>query len=520
MPEVRDSFDVVVRPASEMTLKRRRTRQVLRRRLRANIRDGLSREGMTGRVASRLSRLIISVDVADDGPEVTRERVRDVLSRMFGVGSFSFTLGTCAPELDEIVEVGRALFASRVQGRRYAVRCKRMGRHAFRSVDVERALGAALNPGARVDLDDPEVTVALEVDEERATFFSERMPGPGGLPLGVGGRALALMSGGYDSAVAAWMLMKRGIEVDFVFFRIGGEATERLALQVAKVLSDRWAAGTRPELYSVDFGAVVDDLRASAGPSHWQVVLKRQMLRAADALADEAEAASEQAAAAGRPARRWRQVDALITGESVGQVSSQTLGNLRVIHDAARRPVLRPLVGMDKTDIIAYADRVGTGPLSARVRESCAIAVGRTETRAHPDRVAANERGLHQEVLRDAVAQRRAYALRALTSADLVLPFLFTDDVPDGAELVDCSVDGAGGWRPAGTRVVPAPTLLAGRADLDKDATYVLFCRFGTQSAHAAEVLQQLGYEAYAFRGGMPALRRALEGGPPGRVAS
>jgi thiamine biosynthesis protein ThiI len=101
-----------------------------------------------------------------------------------------------------------------------------------------------------------------------------------------------------------------------------------------------------------------------------------------------------------------------------------------------------------------------------------------------------------------------------------VLPFLFTDDVPEGAELVDCSVDAGGGWRPAHARVVPAPTLLAGRAELDKDATYVLFCRFGTQSAHAAEVLQQLGYEAYAFRGGSSALRRVLEEGRPGRVAS
>lgn len=513
------TITIVVRPAAEMTIKGRQTRVALRRRLKGNVTDALRRAELKVRVQARFSRLIATVEAEPGAADEARERARDALGRVFGVGSFSFALGHAAPRLDEIVRVGASLFEQRVRGRRYAVRCKRVGTHPFRSMDVERRLGAALNEGATVDLTDPEVTVAVEVDQAGATFFSEKIPGAGGLPLGAGGRALALLSGGYDSAVAAWMLMKRGIAVDFVLFRMGGDVAERLALQVAKVLSDRWAAGTRPTFHSVDFEAITDELRGSSQPGYWQLVLKRQMLRAADRVADEVEreqAAREESARAqgrGRSGRRGRpaEIGALITGESVGQVSSQTLSNLRSIDAAAERPVLRPLVGLDKREIIDLADKIGTAALSARVREYCAITPGHPATSSSVARVDREETALRPAVVEEAVAQRKSLAMRALEPADLVLPFLFIEDVPDDAVLVDCRPDAArASWRPEGTMVRAVPELIEQRGSLDKERTYVLFCQFGTQSAQAAEVLQQLGFEAYSFRGGVPSLQRHL----------
>src|SRR5690606_33566595 len=141
-------------------------------------------------------------------------------------------------------------------GRTFAVRARRSGTHPFGSADVMRALGAALNPGATVDLTNPEVEVAVEIRDQEVYFFSGRVAGIGGLPLGLERRALCLLCGGFDSAVAAWMMLKRGVQVDYVLFNLAGGAYERSVLQVAKVLADRWSYGTEPRLHVVDFGPV------------------------------------------------------------------------------------------------------------------------------------------------------------------------------------------------------------------------------------------------------------------------
>src|SRR5690606_22864055 len=115
---------------------------------------------------------------------------------------------------------------------------------------------------------------------------SERRAGPGGLPLGTGGHALALLSGGYDSIVAALQLMRRGVEVDFVHFRLGDTPSERIALRVAKVLSDGWGAGSRPEVHVIDLRDAMDEMRENVTTNLWQVALKRLMVRAADGVGD------------------------------------------------------------------------------------------------------------------------------------------------------------------------------------------------------------------------------------------
>lgn len=507
------SLLVVVRPAPELAIKAPTTRNAFRKRLKVNLGDAVKRWGLHAQVRSLYGRLMVVADPADQPEDAVRQRIREALSHVFGVGSFSFSEGDCEADLNAIVALGQALFADRVRGRSYAVRCKRTGSHPFGSMDVERALGAAINEGATVDLERPDVTVSVEVTGARAVFFSERIPGPGGLPLGTGGRALALLSGGYDSAVAAWSVMRRGVEVDFLHCRMGGSASERLTLQIAKVLTDDWASGTRPDFYAADFAGVVQDLQASAKPSYWQVVLKRQMLRAGEAMADRIEASLTERSRQRGERRRPATVDALITGEALAQVSSQTLSNLRAIDAAARRPVIRPLAGSDKLDIIRAAERIGTAALSAQVREFCAITPGHPVTSSRLEEVDRQEAGLDPEAVTSAVAAAERRPLRALTPADMTLPYLFVESVPDGAVLLDCRSEALRrAWRPERAVPAPLPELLGRLRQLDKDPTYVLFCRFGTRSAQAAEVMQQAGFEAYSFRGGEPALRRHLEG--------
>jgi len=509
----------VVRPAPEMTIKAPTTRNAFRKRLKANVGDAVKRWGLRASVRALYGRLMVHIDPGDERPDAVAARAAEALSHVFGVASFSPAEGHCRADLDTVAAVGRELFAERVKGRRYAVRCKRTGSHAFGSMDVERELGAALNEGATVDLTDPEVTVSVEITGGRAVFFSERLPGPGGLPLGTGGRALVLLSGGYDSVVAAWYVMKRGVDVDFLHCRMGGSASERLTLQIAKVLTDRWAMGSRPDFYAVDFAPVVEELQVSSQPTYWQVVLKRQMLRTGDALADRIERDLDRRSKQRGERRKPPMVDALVTGEALAQVSSQTLSNLRAIDGAAGRPVLRPLAGFDKLEIIRGAERIGTAALSAQVREFCAITPGHPVTSTRPGEVERQEAGLDPARLTSLVERAERRPLRALTPADLVLPYLYVDELPDGVVVLDCRAEGRPGrWQPEGAVDAPLPGLLSRLREFDKAPTYVLFCQFGTRSAQAAEVMQQAGFEAYSFRGGERALRAHLEGA--GRVSA
>jgi tRNA uracil 4-sulfurtransferase len=184
------------------------------------------------------------------------------LARVFGISSYSPIDAVVPAVMGDILDAGERVFSERVRGRTFAVRARRAGRHPFSSHDVQVELGARLlSASAGVDLGDPEVAVHVEVRDDRAFLYSERVPGAGGLPLGVEGRAITLLSGGYDSAVAAWLMLKRGVAQEYVFCNLGGDAYERAVVQVGKVLADDWSYGTRPRLHVVDFAEPLQALR-------------------------------------------------------------------------------------------------------------------------------------------------------------------------------------------------------------------------------------------------------------------
>jgi tRNA uracil 4-sulfurtransferase len=473
---------ILVRLAAELGVKSHHTRRQFQRQLLSNLRDALRSTGEPFRVEGGWGRIF----VRSDAPAAT-----DVLARVFGVSSISAVDMTVPATLEAIVGAGEELYRERVQGRSYAVRARRSGSHDFSSADVQVRLGAALNRYGRVDLSAPDVTVHVEVRDGDAYLFGERITGAGGLPLGVQGSAAMLLSGGYDSAVAAWLLLKRGVALDYVFCNLGGEAYERAVLQVAKVIADEWSYGHAPRLHALDFGPVVDEMRARTKPAYWQVVLKRLMYRAAAAIGEQDGAA------------------AIVTGEALGQVSSQTLANLRALEPASSLPVFRPLIGFDKEEIISRARAIGTAALSERVKEYCAIAPGRPVTAATPDAVAEEERKMDGGPLERAVAGRRTLAVRKLSPADLVAPYLFAAEVPAGAVVLDCRTrEQYRSWHYPGAEHRDEWELLQRFGELSRDPTYILYCAHGIQSAYLAEKMQRAGYEAYSFRGGAGALMR------------
>ena len=473
--------DLMLRLTGEITTKGRRTRSRFQRKLVENARDALESSGAMCRVHSEWSRLYIRAD----------RPVADPLARVFGISTFSVLEAECAADLPEIVRVGFRTFGHRVEGKSFAVRARRSGTHSFGSPDVSRELGAALAEGAHVDLNHPEVEVFVEVRDDRALLFGTREAGAGGLPLGVEARAVCLLSGGFDSAVAAWMMLRRGVALDYVFCNLGGDAYQRMVLEVAAVLADRWSYGTRPTLLSLDFDPVVSELRRAFRPAFQQIALKREMYRAAEKVALRLGA------------------DAIVTGEAVGQVSSQTLANLRSIDDASSLPVLRPLVGMDKEEIISRSRRVGTYDLSARVREYCSISTGRPATAASPESVLREEKGLDRRVLEASLAAARLFDLRAMDMVQVAGESVFVDAVPSGAVVIDTrELELYHAWHWQGAEHREYAELLADYGKLSKDSTYLLYCEFGLKSARLAELMQRSGYEAYSFLGGVKGLRQ------------
>jgi tRNA uracil 4-sulfurtransferase len=474
---------VLVRLASELALKGPRTRSHFVQRLLRNLRDALNAAGASSRIETEWGRIYVHLDNLAAVP---------VLGRVFGISSYSVIDAVVPADVMSIAAKGEEVFREHVAGKRFAVRAHRAGQHDFRSKDVEMELGGRLLPFAtKVDLGDPEAIAYVEVRQDQAYLFTTRNPGSGGLPLGVEGRALSLISGGYDSAVSSWLMLKRGISLDYVFCNLGGDAYERAVVQVTKALADDWSYGTQPKLYVVDFDEPMRELKAKARDSYWQLVLKRLMYRTASQIGAHMHA------------------DAIITGEAVGQVSSQTLPNLRAIDKAAELPVFRPLLGFDKEEIIARARQIGTAALSEQVKEYCAIAPGKPVTASSVARLDREEEDMDMSVIERAVQGAKVLDVRGLTTLDLVAPYIFTSEIPADAVIIDCRTEPQfRAWHAPHALHKEEWELARDFKKLDKAKKYVLYCAHGMQSAHLAEKMQRFGYEAYSFKGGTARLMK------------
>ncbi len=367
---------------------------------------GRNRPWFIGRLASNLR--VVTADVGVTAVRVLMGRIELVLDptadwdevkarieRTFGIANFS-RAGRVALDIDQIAEaILQELGDLEVESFRVSAR-RADKRFPLTSPEIEREVGGLIRQakGWRVDLSRPALTIRIETLTNEAFYLLGKESGPGGLPTGVSGRVTCLLSGGIDSPVAAYRMMKRGCRVQLVHFHsypITSRASQEKVREIAGLLT-RHQLSSR--LHLVAFGEVQQRVVLSVPERLRVVIYRRLMVRIAERLA-----------------RGWG-ARMLVTGEVIGQVASQTLENMVTIDAASNLPVLRPLVGMDKDEITTEAQRIGTYPISIIPDEDCCqlFTPRHPATKSHVGEAEAAERELDVEAL---VAE-------AVTAAELV----------------------------------------------------------------------------------------------------
>lgn len=471
----------IIKLFPEITIKSKPVRQRFIRILRDNLRSLLKPVSGGIQVDSHFDRISIRIS---EGAEPGAERIIDILQRTPGIHHITQVREYPLGDMEDIFDKTREVYASQIEHSTFAVRCKRQGNHPFKSGDIEREIGGKLFQrckNAGVNLKNPEVTVTLEIRHNRLFIIQARYPGLGGFPIGSINSALSLISGGFDSTVSSYLSMKRGLLTHYCFFNLGGQAHEVGVKEVAVYLWLKYGASHRVKFISVPFEDVVAEILERVDNSQMGVILKRMMLRAATHLATELE------------------IPALITGESVAQVSSQTLANLSVIDKATDMLVMRPLIMMDKHDIIETARRIGTEVFANAIPEYCGVISVNPTTNARLHRIEKEETRFEMQVLETAIQNAKSLNIdEIITGIESDNPVTVYSQLSADDMIIDIRHPDEEEQKPlqqVGNIIrIPFYALHKEAANLTQTQHYLLYCEKGVMSQLHAQYLRDQGY--------------------------
>ncbi|MDH5464510.1 MAG: tRNA 4-thiouridine(8) synthase ThiI [Thiovulaceae bacterium] len=379
--------------------------------------------------------------------------------------------------IDKIkVKVGE-LMMERIKDKTFVVRVKRTGSHSFRSTEIEQTVGGYLlahSQAKNVDLKHAQVTIRLELINNQLNIITTKYKGLSGFPIGTQGDILSLMSGGFDSTVASYLTMKRGIKTHFIFFNLGGMAHEIGVKQVALYLWSKFGSSHRVKFISVPFDDVLTEIFRSTAPTYMGVTLKRLMLQAAEKIADELE------------------IDALLTGESVAQVSSQTLRNLALIDQVSNKLILRPLSTMNKPEIIDIATQIGTRYFAENMPEYCGVISQNPIIHGSFKRMEKEAARFNYEVLDKAVETAQTiYVDEVVEDVNNLAAVEVVQDLnSDDYVVIDIRAEDECIQTSCESIKIPFHKLKTEFPKLPKDKQYLLYCEKGIMSQLHAQYLR------------------------------
>ena len=425
------------------------------------------------------------IEVRSKLPE-NRPHLIELLQRIPGIHHFLEVDEKPFTDLHDIFEQTLQDVGSQLENKTFCVRVKRKGKHNFSSIEAERYIGGGLNQHiatAKVKLTNPDVTVRVEIENDKMMLVKARHTGIGGYPIGTQEDVLSLISGGFDSGVSSYMLIRRGSRVHYCFFNLGGAAHEIGVKQMAYHIWNRFSPSHKVRFIAINFEAVVGEILEKIDSSQMGVVLKRMMVRAASKIAE-----------------RFA-IQAILTGEALGQVSSQTLTNLRLIDEASETLVLRPLISHDKEQIIATAKEIGTDDIAKSMPEFCGVISKNPTVKAVREKIVAEELNFDFSILENAVQNAQYLDIRKIaeqTERDVVqvdaVSVLTGEDVildirsPEETDENPLQLEGQN------VTLLPFYKVSSQFASLDQSKTYLLYCERGVMSKLQALYLKENGF--------------------------
>ena len=474
----------IVKLQAEITIKSRPVRKRFTKILESNIKNVLRR--VDEQVTTRLNWDNIEVNTKNDSPE-NRLLLIDALKCIPGVPMFLEVQQTDFTDVHDIFEKTLAVHAKNIENKTFCVRVKRTGNHDFNSLKVEQYVGGGLNQNvesAKVKLSKPDVTVRLEIKNDNLFIVNERHKGLGGFPIATQEDVLSLMSGGFDSGVASYQMIKKGARTHYCFFNLGGSAHEVGVKQVSYYLWNKFGASHRIKFFAVDFEPVVAEILEKVENGQMGVVLKRMMMRAASTIAAKVNN------------------QALGTGESLGQVSSQTLTNLNVINRVTETLILRPLVAYDKQDIIDIARKIGTEDFSKTIPEYCGVISKKPTVKAVLSKIEKEEGNFDFDILDKVVSQTRVFDIRDIgkETEEEIKAVDMVEQIGDNAVIVDIRSPEEEENNPleldnVEVKHIPFYKLVTQFGDLDMSKDYLLYCDHGVMSKLQALYLIDNGFK-------------------------
>ncbi|MBO9482111.1 tRNA uracil 4-sulfurtransferase ThiI [Salinisphaera sp. G21_0] len=473
----------IIKLFPEITIKSAPVRKRFIKMLRKNIRTILKRVDENIDVCGVWDHIEVTTGSND---QILMAEVGDLLSHIPGIAYWLQVAEHKLVSLDDVLEKAVEAHSETLAGKTFCVRCNRTGKHDFQSIEVERFVGGGLiqqTEAKGVSLKNPEITVRIDIKNDRYFMTQKRGAGLGGYPLGSQEPVLSLISGGFDSTVSSFLTMKRGIRTHFCFFNLGGHAHELAVKEVAFYLWNRFGSSRQVKFVTIPFEGVVEEILTKVDNAQMGVILKRMMLRAASKVAKEMEMA------------------ALVTGEAIGQVSSQTLPNLAVIDSVTDALVLRPLITMDKQAIIDISIQIGTEEFVRNIPEYCAVISKNPTTRAKVERIVAEEERFNFDVLEDAIQSRRTVSIHDIIADDLTREEVeVVNEVHQGEVIIDIRHPTEEEIKPftmPGREVVIIPfyQLRTRFPELDNNRHYLLYCERGVMSQLHAMHLREEGHK-------------------------
>lgn len=325
-------------------------------------------ENDIGRFSFTRAQSTVTIEPEDDSADL--DAAVDIIKKVFGVAALS-RAAACDKDIDVIKSVAVDYLRDELAyAKTFKVAAKRSDKKfPFNSPQICDEVGGVIldnYPNLTVDVHNPDVTVTVEVRDKYAFVRGSQIKGAGGMPIGTGGRAAVLISGGIDSPVAAWQMAKRGIQLTAIHFASPPYTSERAEMKVHELLSKVAEYAGRIDLYTVHFTELQEKIRDDAPEEMFTIVMRRLMMRISNEIA------------------RRTDCSALITGESVGQVASQTIYALRCTDEAAEFPVFRPCIGMDKSEIIEISRKIDAFDISIQPYEDCCTVFTPKHPRTRP----------------------------------------------------------------------------------------------------------------------------------------